>query len=135
MSLLTKKIFKDRVAAQQAASTHELSLLPPVFKDNGYVTTAVLTAPGGMVELLCGPAEYDVELFVYFGMNRWTLNQLLALPGVREWLKENRADFEGKLRVEAEIEYVFRFIKDAVAQVPEMSWLLRNSARPPDTGP
>ena len=135
MSLTTKKIFKDRVAAQQAAAAHELSLLPPVFKDNGFITTAILPAPGGKVELRCGPAGYEVDVFVHLGMNRWTLNELLTLPGVREWLKQNRADFEGKTRVEAEIDYVFRFIKGALAQVSEMSWLRRNSEEPPATGP
>lgn len=127
MSLFTKDIFKRSVAAQQYANATQLSLLPPVFADEGFVTTAFLSAPGGKVELRCGPAEYAVELFIHDDarLKRRTLTELIALPKVREWMQANRAVLEGKQRVEAEVEYAFRLLKEALGQVSELDWLLR----------
>jgi hypothetical protein len=125
MSLATKDTFKKCVAAQQAVYTNQLALQAPIFKDDGFITTAVMSAADGKVELRCGPAEYNVELFVHdeFG-KRWTLSELIGIPDVLEWMQTNRADLEGKLKVEAEVEYAFRLLNDALAQVPEMKWLL-----------
>lgn len=124
MSLVTKDTFKKSVAAQQAAYASQLALQVPSFKDDGYVTTAFMPAEDGIVELRCGPAEYHVELFVHKSGKRLTLTELIVLPGVREWMTANRADVEGKLRVEAEVGYAFRLLNEALARVPEMEWLL-----------
>jgi hypothetical protein len=125
MSSATKDVFKKCVAAQQAASANQLALHAPIFEDDGFITTAFMSATGGRVELRCGPAEYHVELFVHDECgNRLTLGELIALPGVREWMQVNRADLEGKQRVEAEVEYAFRLLREAIARVPEMNWLL-----------
>lgn len=125
MSSTTKNIFKKCVAAQQASSTSELTLQAPIFQDDGFITTAFMSATGGKVELRCGPAEYHVELFIHDESgNRRTLSELIGLPGVRKWMQVNRADLEGKLRVEAEVEYAFCLLKEAIARVPEMNWLL-----------
>ena len=127
MSLVTKDLFKRIVIAQQSAYTEQLSLYPPVFEDDGFITTAFMSSYSGKVELRCGPAEYHVELFVHDdpGVNRRTLSELIALPIVREWMKANRADLEGKHRVEAEVAYAFRLLNEAIARVPEMNWLRR----------
>jgi len=125
MSSATKDIFKKCVLAQQAAYTSQLALQAPSFEDDGFITTAFMSAADRKVELRCGPAEYNVELFIHESGKRWTLTELIALPGVREWMKTNRADVEGKLRVEAEVGYAFRLLNEALARVPEMKWLLR----------
>jgi hypothetical protein len=132
MSLITKDLFKSSVAAQQSANGNQLSLLPPVFADEGFVTTAFMSAPDGKVELRCGPAEYHVELFILddAGLNRRTLTELIALPKVRDWMQANRAVLEGKQRVEAEVEYAFRLLKEALGRVPELDWLLRKATPP-----
>lgn len=132
MSLATKNLFKQCVAAQQSVNTKLLSLLPPVFTDDGFITTASMSACGGRVELRCGPAEYHVEIFIHDdkGLTRWTLSDLIALPNVRDWMQANRANLEGKQRVEAEVEYAFRLLKEPVVRVPEMNWLLRDAPPP-----
>lgn len=110
---------------QQAAYSRLLALQEPIFEDDGYITTAIMSAAKGIVELRCGPAEYNVELFVHESGKRWTLTELIALPGIREWMKANSIDLEGKLRVQAEVEYVFRLLNDALSQVSILTWLLR----------
>jgi len=130
MSLATKEIFKKCVVAQQAAYSKQLSLHPPIFEDDGFITTAFMSGAGGKVELRCGPPEYDVELFIHDASgNRWTLSELLTLPGVRRWMRVNRADLKGKQKVEAQVEYAFRLLKESVAYVPEMKWLLSEGER------
>ena len=133
MSLFTKQFFKECVAAHQLAFANHLSLAPPIFKDNGFTTTAFMSAPGGKVELRCGPAEYHVELFVHdeTGSIRRTLNELISLPQVMEWMESNPASVEGRQRIEVEVEYSFRLLKEAIARVTEMNWLLRNTTPPP----
>lgn len=134
MSLETKYLFKQCVAAQQSVNIKLLALLSPVFTDDGFITIASMSACGGRVELRCGPAEYHVEIFIHDdkGLTRWTLRDLIALPNVREWMQANRADLEGRQRVEAEVEYAFRLLKEPIARLPEMNWLLRG-ATPPQT--
>jgi len=132
MSLATKDLFKRCVAAQQSASTNILALLPPEFIDEGFITTAFMSARRGKVELRCGPAEYHVEIFIHDDecLNRRTLSDLIALPNVREWMQANRAELEGRQRVEAQVEYVFRLLKESISRVPEMNWLLRETKPP-----
>lgn len=127
MSLETKDSFKQWVTDQQAACADKLNLLPPVFIDEGYATTAFMSASGGKVELCCGPAEYNVELFIHdrAQSKRLTFSELIALPHVREWLQANRPNYEGKQRIEGKVKYAFQLLKEAIAQVPEMNWLLR----------
>ena len=50
-----------------------------------------------------------------------------ALPGVRDWLVENRPNYEGKQRIEGKVEYAFRLLNEAIGQVPEMNWLRRKA--------
>jgi hypothetical protein len=137
MSLETKDSFKRWVTDQQVACADELCLLPPVFVDEGYTTTAFMSASGGKVELTCGPAEYNVEMFIHdkAAAKRLTFSDLLALPLVLEWLQVNQPNNEGKQRIEGKIEYAFRLLKGAIAQVPEMRWLLRSSSPNPDSPP
>ena len=133
MSLVTKAQFKKRVAAEQFANRQQLTLQPPTFEDEGFITTAFLPASSGKVELRCGPPEYHVELFVHdqTGSYRFSLNELIALANVRQWMQVNRANLEGESRIEAEVSYAFRLLAEAIARVPEMNWLLRDS--PPHT--
>ena len=129
MSLETKESFKRWVTEQRAAFADNLSLLPPVFVDEGYTTNAFMSSSDGKVELSCGPAEYNVELFIHdkSKSKRLTLSDLLALPGVRDWLVENRPNYEGKQRIEGKVEYAFRLLNEAIGQVPEMNWLRRKA--------
>lgn len=133
MSLEIKNSFKRWVADQHAACADKLSLLPPVFVDEGYTTTAFMSASAGKVELSCGPAEYNVELFIHDESKsiRLTFSELIALPYVRDWLQVNRPNFRGKQRIEGKVEYIFQLLRDAIALVPEMNWLLRNPLPPP----
>ena len=137
MSLETKVSFKRWVTDQQAACIDKLTLLPPEFVDEGFTTTAFMTADGGKVELTCGPAEYNVELFIHdkAKATRLTLSELIALPDVGAWLQRNRPNYEGKERIEGKVEYAFRLLSEAIARVPEMSWLLRNSPPPSPNTP
>lgn len=127
MSLEIKDSFKRWVTEQQTACAVKLSLRSPVFVDEGYTTTAFLSASGGKVELRCGPAEYNVELFIHdkTESNRLQFSELIALPQVLEWLQKNRPNYDGKQRIEGKVEYAFRLLSEAIAQAPEMNWLLR----------
>jgi hypothetical protein len=48
-----------------------------------------------------------------------------------EWMESNPASVEGRQRIEVEVEYSFRLLKEAIARVTEMNWLLRNTTPPP----
>lgn len=138
MSLATKELFKECVAAQQVANFDQLALSSPVFEDDGFLTIALMTGRDGQVELWCGPAEYNVELFIRDNneTKRLSLRDLVILSPVSEWMRTNRASLEGNQRVAAEVEYAFRLLAEAIARLPDMSWLLHNSPPPnPDTPP
>lgn len=68
-----------------------------------------MSASGGKVELCCGPAEYNVELFMHdiAESKRLTFGELLALPNVREWCQTNRPSYEGKQRIEGKESMLF----------------------------
>lgn len=131
MSIATKNLFKNCTTAQQAVYVDRLTLSPPEFIDDGFTTTALMSGCEGKVELRCGPAEYEVELFVHAGLKRLNLSDIIALPGILKWMQANRPNLEGKQRVEAEIEYVFKLLNEAIGRATEMSWLLRQSMPPP----
>ena len=126
MSAISKDTFKRSVVTQQVLHNTGLCISSPAFTDEGFTTTALMTSGGGRVELRCGPAEYHVELFIHPAeKKRLGLVELLAMPGIREWMRANRANLEGKQRVEAEVEYAFRLLDEIVSLVPELQWLRR----------
>lgn len=127
MSDITKELFKRCVAAQQAAHKAVMSVNPPEFTDEGFSTTATMASEGGMVVLRCGPSDYHVDVSIHAGAvgKRWTLVELLALPPIKDWMRSNRVDREGKQRVEAEVEYAFRLLAATISLVPELRWLRR----------
>jgi hypothetical protein len=129
MSLATKDLFKKCVSAQQAAHLSQLALRPPVFEDDCFLTIAVMNGRGGKVELWCGPAEYHVEIFIYEDKRaqRLSLRDLLMFAPVADWMRTNKASLGGKQRVEAEVEYAFRLLVEAIARLPKMGWLLLKS--------
>ncbi len=125
MSMQTKKAFKEAVLAQQSIYSERLRFPPATFRDDGFVTVAVLAKRGGSVELWCGPAEYHVELFINNDADgvRMGLADLIALPGIREWMESNRLNCEGVTRVPAEVEYFFRFLAEAIGRSSGLGWL------------
>lgn len=120
-------MFKRCVIAQQAAHNEVLCISPPEFTDEGFSTTASMASEGGIVVLRCGPSEYHVDVIIQTKAEdrRWTMAELLGLPQVRDWMRTNRIDREGRQRVEAEVEFAFRLLVNAVSLVAEMGWLRR----------
>jgi hypothetical protein len=130
MSFSTKANFKTAVSANHAAVAQRVSIGPPEFIDDGYITIAKMHAVKGVVELRCGPAEYHVELIVYVNGNRkrLTLADIIAIPSVREWMETNRPEVDQVTRIQAEVKYAFRLISEALLSVPDLRWLSRNDA-------
>jgi hypothetical protein len=132
VSLATKEQFKKFVTAYHADHQSKLALHAPVFEDDGFLTTAMMSGCRGNVAFICGPAEYHVELFIYDKKKsqQLSLRELIAFSPVRDWMRCNRASIEGKQRLQAEIEYAFRLLVEAISVVPRLNWLLHDVPPP-----
>jgi hypothetical protein len=77
MSQSTQNEFKTLTGRSYGQYRGRLNLNHPSFHDEGYTTTAILSAAAGTVELSCGPAEYHVEVAIVMdaGRKRWELSR------------------------------------------------------------
>ena len=85
----------------------------------------------GHVELACGPADYNVELFIHDKSKSKTLSlvDLLAFPEIREWLSDNKPNYSNKERIEGKVEHAFRFLHESIGHIPQLSWILRKTEK------
>jgi hypothetical protein len=104
-----------------------LGLSAPSFESDGFIVTATMIGSGGFVQIRCGPAEYNAEIFVQTAKDqkRWTLGDLMSIESVRNWMHQNRPNPSGKPRLEAEIECAFNLLVDGVMSVDGFQWLSR----------
>lgn len=123
MSEATQNKFKHSVCSCFQLHKNAVSLSNPTFKQDGYITTAVMTGSQGQVELRCGPAEYHVEIFIYSDEKRWTLADLVGIEDVRIWLQNNRPSTAGRALLDAEVESAFCLLSDGLKSVSPFSWL------------
>ena len=81
--------------------------------------------------LRCGPSEYHVDVTIHAEAERrlWRLSDLLGLPEIRDWMRANRVDPDGKQRVVAEVQYAFTLLTNAATLVPELRWLRRGDPK------
>ena len=130
MSTITQNEFEYQVITYFRKHANTLSLGEPTFCRDGYVITATMAAgTGGKVELRCGPAEYNTEIFVYTSMHkrRWSLTDLLKNDRIRAWMLQNRPHLSGISRLEAEVACAFSLLDDGLRGIPEFLWLARKA--------
>ena len=120
MSADRQERFEQSVTRAAAAAAGTLSLGPPRFERNGYVTRAFMEGAGGRVELCCGPPDYSVEFFISNTADawRWDLAGLMQLGSVNQWLIANRPQ-----PGEQDEAYSFRFLIDGLRESTEFHWL------------
>jgi hypothetical protein len=109
-----------------------LRLAKPTFQNDGFITTATMIGAGGKVELRCGPAEYHLEIFITTLDNprQWSLADLLAIDSIRTWTRKNHPETLDRSRLEAEIDYAFHLLVDALKSSTVFEWIWD-----PDKGP
>jgi len=125
MSRTTQIEFERLIAGNFQRHKNELSLASPTFREEGFITKAIMVGSRGSVEIWCGPAEYHAEIFVNTikGQKRWNLADLMTIESVRLWLYQNRPNYSGRSLLEVEVEYLFYFIIDGLKGVAEFEWL------------
>ncbi len=81
---------------------------PPVSRtkvSNGLVT----------IELLYGPPEFHVELFLNYLEHRLRFADLFRDPNIKEWATNNQ--MKGEKSIEAEVSWYSKFLADACTDV------------------
>ena len=124
MSLRTQNDFERLVVAYFQRHKAELRLANPIFKRDGFIITATMVGTGGAVEFRCGPPEYHVEVFILTDDGRrWSLADLLEIDQIRTWMFQNRPNFSGRSRLEAEIDVAFSLFSVGLKGVRKFMWL------------
>ena len=123
MSRATQNTFEHLVGQYFRQNENAVSLSSPTFKRDGYITMATMLGSCGRVEMRCGPAEYNAELFVYTNNRRWTLSDLMSNVRIRRWLLDNRPSASDRTRLEVEIDCAFSLLVDGLKCADEFKWL------------
>lgn len=124
MSEATQETFERLVSEYYRRCENALNLASPTFKKEGYITTATMLASSGRVEMRCGPAEYNAEIFIYTDDGRrWTLADLIGIDRVRTWLQTNRPNTSDRSRLDAEVDCAFGLLTEGLKHVDGFSWL------------
>lgn len=125
MSKTTQKEFARLVETYYQRHHGALSLSAPTFENDGFITTAAMVGSGGSVEIRCGPAEYNAEIFVQTrkDQKRWSLADLMSIERIRNWMLQKRPNPTGKPRLEAEIECVFFLLVEGLGGVEDFQWV------------
>ena len=125
MSQPTQIKFTELVKIYYLRHLSALSLSAPSFQNDGFIATATMVGSGGSVQIRCGPAEYNAEIFIqnHKDQKRWSLADLMSIECVRNWMHQNRPNPSGKPRLEAEIECAFNLLLDGLGGVENFQWL------------
>jgi len=80
-----------------------------------------------IIELLWGPPEFQVELFitVVASAKRYGLRNMIPIPGVREWMLANKPSQEGD-NLKVEFDWIQKFISEAIRDKEEFKTIYRN---------
>lgn len=94
----------------------------PSIRVDGFVSSATIATRAGAIELLFGPPEYHVELFVRDSATerRWRFADVVQLSGVRSWLEVNPFGGEPGDQVRNEVSYFFRLLHECLLVSPEL---------------
>ena len=81
--------FERLVSICHQQHQNDLKLANPRFGCyNSAISNAIMSGSGGFVEILYGPPDFHVELFITSSKEkrRWELRDLMTIETVREWL-------------------------------------------------
>jgi len=133
MSQATQDNFERLVSEYHRRHENALSLSGPSFRRDGYTITATMLGSNGRVEMRCGPAEYNTEIFIYNDDDRrWTSADLIGNDHVRVWLEQNRPSTSDRSRLDSEIDCAFGLLTAGLKGVDGFEWLYTRP-RPPRT--
>lgn len=84
---------------------------------DGYVTRISYSFGDGLIEFLCGPPEYQTELFITVqdgdqSVDRYDLAKLLSIPRLRKLIEENRPDISHGDKMKAEVDRCVLLLKE-----------------------
>ncbi|MFI0348468.1 MAG: hypothetical protein ACH346_06870 [Chthoniobacterales bacterium] len=125
MSHTTQTEFAQLIETHFKQYHNALSLSAPSFENDGFITKAIMVGSGGFVEIRCGPAEYNIEIFIHTqkDQKRWSLAELMSIEIIRNWMYQKRPDTSGKPRLKAEIECAFCLLVDGLRGVENFQWV------------
>jgi hypothetical protein len=127
MSRATQIEFARLVDSYYQQHQSALRLASPSFNNDGFVSRATMSGSGGIVEILCGPAEYHAEIFITTlkDHKRWNLADLMSVGTLKQWLVSysQRASSQGKSGLEADIEWIFLILTEGLRGAANFEWL------------
>ena len=128
MSHATQIEFAQLVDSYYQQYQSALKLASPSFDNNGFISRATMSGLGGAVEILCGPAEYQAEIFITTlkGHKRWNLSDLMSVGTLKQWLVSysKRASCQSKSGLEADIEWIFLILVEGLRGAAGFEWLV-----------
>ena len=125
MSISTQNEFIDSVKQNYERFASCLKLEKPSFANQGFLSSAKMTAAGGTVEILCGPPEYHAEVFIDCAGNhkRWGLADFIQVEHVKHWLDAYQSKTESQSEVEADVEWIFHLLSEGLKGIKEFAWI------------
>ena len=127
MSHAMQSEFEGLVLREYRRHSNHLKLNAPAFERDGFVSRASMAGPAGVVELVCGPADYHAEIFLNTTSDnkRWRLADLVGIEPIRNWMFQNRPSLSNKSTIDAEVCYAFDLLAHGLRAEPRFSWLYR----------
>ena len=120
--------FERLISLYHQKHQNDLKLANPKFGSyNSAISQAIMSGSGGFVEILYGPPEFHVELFITSSKEkrRWELRDLMSIGTVRAWLVNysQRSIPQGKSPLECEVEWIFLILIDGLKGIANFAWL------------
>ena len=84
---------------------------------DGFVTRIIYSFGEGLVEFLCGPPEYHIEIFVSVkntdgNLERYDLIRLVSIPNLRSWMVYNKPDMSHGDKIKSEMEWYISLLRE-----------------------
>jgi hypothetical protein len=94
----------------------------------GFVTRITFSLGEGLIEFLCGPPEYHVEIFISVKaqgdyLKRYDLAKLMSISHIKSWVVNNKPNMSHGDKIKAEIEWHKQLI-DELKYLPEFQSLV-----------
>jgi hypothetical protein len=127
MSTSTQNEFIASVQKHYKHFTSCLRLEKPSFTTKGFLSSAKMTANGGIVEILCGPPEYHAEVFIECaGTNkRWGLADFIQVQSIKHWFDAYQSTTGSQSNVDADVEWIFHLLSEGLKGIQEFAWINR----------
>ena len=120
--------FERLISIYHQQHQNDLKLANPSFGCyNSAISKATMSGSGGFVEILYGPPDFHVELFITSSKEkrRWELRDLMSIGTVRAWLVNysQQSIPQGKSHLEREVEWIFLILIDGLKGIANFAWL------------